>query len=175
MSFQRRLATLPWPFTVLGVTAAALAGAALGRYVFVDPENSTLWPAAWVVAGVAGVIAGVAVVLRNRRLLAQGRFEAVLAAGEAMQTGRVPADPAIRAEMATMLSQQRPLLPLFRWVGPLLFGTVAVANVPAALDDRPRAWIGAAVFAALACFYPLYAHRVKARLDAVDAQLRQGP
>jgi uncharacterized membrane protein len=174
MSLQRRLATLPGPLLVLAVVAAGLLGAALARFVFADPDDPQLWPAAWGVAAIVGAAGGGAAVRRRRRLRTQGRFEVMLAAGEALRAGRLPADPVVRAEVARMIPGQRALLPLFRWVAPVLFGLLAAGTMLSAPDGRPRAWLGVAVFAGLACAYPIRQRRLKAGLDAVEEQLRRG-
>lgn len=172
MSFQRRMATLPWPLILLVGLAVGAAGIAFAQFVFGGPDGLSLWPLGYVLVGIAAVVSTVVAVVRRRRLREQGRFEAVVAAGEAVRTGRLPTDPAARAEVVRMMPQQRALLPLFRWGGPLLFGLLALLQLVPALDYRPRAWLGVAFFAALAVSYVLQYRRLRPRLDALEEQLR---
>ncbi len=176
MSVQRRLATMPWPLLLLLYLVAMVAGGAVAAFVAAGKP----WPSwAWSALGAVAVLLAVAGVVtrevRQRRLRAQGRYEAVLAAVDAVQTGRAPADPAARAETRRLLAQQRALLPLYQWVGPVLFGALALSQVFVVIDGGPRKLVQLAVFASLAVGYPLTYRRMRPRLDALERDLGVGP
>lgn len=88
----------------------------------------------------------------------QGRYEALLAAGDALLATRVPADPAARAELVRMLPMQRMAVTgLLRWMWVLCLG-LALLQIVVALD-RPRSWLMVVVFAAMAGFYAWWTPR----------------
>lgn len=176
MSFQRRMATMPWPLFLVLLFAVMAASGALAGFLFADSGfPATVWRVLVVLAVPLSVVAVVVREVRQRRLRAEGRFEAVLAAGDAIWTGRAPADPAARAETRRMLPQQRALLPMYRWFGPILFGVLALSQILVVLDRGPRALVQLVFFAGLAVSYPLMYRRLRPRLDALERDLSVGP
>jgi hypothetical protein len=170
MSFQRRLATAPWPAHVLFVLV--VGGVVLGVLSVVNTgsDNPDLRPVYVVLWLVTAVAAPVVAVVRRRRLRAAGRWEAVLDATDAFQQRRAPVHPAVRYELAKVAATNRRVMGVIRW-GPLLFGPLAVLTAVAAVHE-PRQWVLAVVFAGVAAAYPVLYRRIRARVEAAERVLR---
>jgi hypothetical protein len=166
VSLQRRLFTAPWP-AMLVISAVFLTGVSvLFSWVYELPWTAALW------GGPAfAVLVTVAREVRQAGLRRQGRWEPMLAAGDALLAARVPADPAARAELVRMMPGQRMAVGGFmRWTW-ILFVVLALLQVPAALD-RPRSWWLVGWFAVMAGAYAWWIPRNRRRVAAIDDALR---
>jgi hypothetical protein len=94
----------------------------------------------------------------------------MFAAGVALRTGNVPADPAVLRELRLMFPGQLRLItgPL-RWT-PIPFGLLALAQAAVAIQ-HPRGWFIATFFAAATVFYSTWVPRQRRRLNDIGRAL----
>lgn len=164
MSFQRRSAALPWPIVLVLYVVAMTA---LLSVVDWATERPDLPP--WLGA-VLGVVLALVFVARRARLRAQGRWEPMQTAGEALRAGRVPA---ARAELVRMLPLARMgSSGLVRWIW-VFYAPFGLLTAYLALDE-PRRWAQVAFFVALTAVSVISVPRQRRRLESVDQVLRSG-